>query len=359
MKVFGLMVLAFSMLTQVSFAQESMYKISYQDRGPVITHKTCRLVIHPEDQGRVDFEKNLITFLTLKGYRPYLSKKEPFETGLFRDENTQYGDLVMNVKTNYLNHRENKFTLEGELGYIGQEILSKRMIHPIPISEVKPITSKKTKISYFLYSSPLTYKMMDRKIERALMQIFNEIPDCISTGSGHHYESEKYSENIVLHEFRTCQTLYGQELYRIAILKNNALLGTASFLGYGTIFGGLISGGGLLPVGLGLLAVNYSFKIPANIKRNKIKQSMQLISNLESCYLGSLEGKTCRDEDLLKKLNASSQSRIKKYLEHTTADALVLSLADYMGTQKICSEDAKKIHKVTLKRMLKEVGKTL
>lgn len=351
--------LVLSSLSQSGFSQERPYAISYQDRGPVISHATCRLVLHPEDYGRVEEEKAITNFLTLKGYRPFFSKREPFEKGLFKDDNTAYGDLVLTLKSNYLNRNQTKFTLEGELGYIGSDFYSSRSITPLPIKEVSPISSRKAKYSGFLDSSPLTYKIVEKRITKALVQVASQLPDCIHLDSGHHYELEKYNENIVIHEFRTCHTLYTQEISRIEIKKANPLLGTASFLGYGSVLGGLISGGALLPVGVGLLGVSYGVKIPANIRKKKVEQGRELIRNLHNCYVHIQEGKSCSEKDLLKGLNTTSQKRVKKYLEHVSPEELTQKVADYLGTEKSCSEDSKRIHKVTLKKLLKEVRKTL
>lgn len=354
-------IVAFTLLaiSQASFSQDEDYSVSYYDNGAVIYHNTCRLALHSEFgewTAQIARDNEFIDFLALKGYRAYEPSKDGWhEEDLKKAHNTLGGDLVLSISSVY-NSKRNKLKVSGDVGLLSHD---KKNI--LEMREFSPQLSKERRNINFWDYTPFQSLSMKR-FKKSAYEMYEKLPRCVTKDSGHSYEKEKYNTSIPATEMQICVEVYTNAINLLEAKRRSNGMQLSSIFGYGSVATGLIASGTgvvLFPVGGTLLGIHYGIAIPRNIKIKRMKEARRLIGNIANCFVKMESGEECKREDLLNKLNKNSKRKVEKYLEFAEPSELTQSVSNYLGSTRACSETAKTIHKISVKKILKDVGNTL
>lgn len=353
-------------LLNTAFTQELPYTVSYQENGSVINHATCRLAVI---NNNLDYEKRdylnqeFINLLSLKGYRIYQKVSDNYKMLNIKYRKSDDNTLALNDFVLKMNTHSNgkKHFHEGELALVttGLDIVS--------LNEFSKYTSGSFRMSpnrvHIAVSGDLRYEGSPMTIDstkgrKALFEVYNALPNCISSDSGHHYEKGKYNEEIVKGEIGSCIGLYQQDIRRLSKSGTSLGLMFSNFAGYGLTAAGLTIAPLALPVGGGVLGYNFFKKIDRKVQKKHLQESIRFMSGVEACYASFKTKKRCSELSEYVS-NKNNKKRIKKYLELMSSEELTQKIADYLGSTRACSLNAKKIKKLNLKHMLKDVEKTI
>lgn len=364
--------LLLSLFIGTAFAQETSYKVSYQDQGAVISHATCNLNIYSKGFDSKYLSSDMQSFLATKGYRPI---ERRWDLAAFSDLNGQpiEGDLALEMNTF---HDGKNVHNEGALGYIVKDSSNQYYSEIIPDfkafkSEVfKMRESRGTPLFTFgqqqVQRRGYPFTTTTKKGRKSLLEVYDSLPDCVTLDSGHHYEMERYNGNIVLSEMNACLSLYKREKRRIQIYKNSSWPLISGYATYATLLtGSFFTNPILLTAGGGLL----SYKLIKGLRNSSLEKNLsdseRFISNIKSCYIKNLEGQKCGNaksysvDSLSIGLKDKTRGRIGNYLESMSSEELTVKVADYIASERPCSMTVKKVRKTVVHKILNNVEKTL
>lgn len=348
------------------FSQELPYSINYQDRGPVLNHATCRLIIY--NYGYSDnkyLNSELTEFLSLKGYNVIEKTGVYYQDRLAKSDEMKLGDLTLTMST-LSDKRKHHHT--GTLGYID----SLETKTPALVKEFLPFESKTFNMSpkrgrtsvgngqYFVSGQPFT--ISSKKGRKALFDLYEKIPDCMTTGSGHSYEKEIYNQDIALNEINSCIRLYQEEKRQLIRYSNG---NTRQIVGWAGFTGIFVAGAyPILWPAVGGLVVYHGIKgVTTKSLERQVRDGITFLDEIKSCYLKIQNGEECKPENYYDTfgyaLSKKGKKNIDKYLEYVTPEKLTQKVADYLGSTRACSLKASKVRKVTLKKILKKTESTL
>lgn len=348
------------------FASELPYSVSYLDRGPVIKHATCKLNIY-HTRGRTVLNSDFTDLLSLKGYRTNsVSTYYSYRT----KQNDDFSDGELSLRIETLNTGKKHHNI-ATLGMTS----GKNIQDSVPLKEFNQFASKTFNMSptkeYHLFDRIFSgngqmqstgkepFTIDTKKGRKSMYEIYDALPDCISLDSGHSYYEEKYNGDIVVSEMNACLNLYNKGKREVQRYKNSAWPMVTGYSTYATLLtGSFFTNPVLLAAGGGLVGFHFIKGARNSSLVKQLNDSYYFINEAKDCYIKIQEGQSC-DPYLSGHYSKKTDKKIEKYAGLMNAEELTLKIADYLATERTCSLTSKKVRKTTLKKILKDVEKTL
>lgn len=348
-----------------TFSNELPYEVHYQDRGPVIKHATCQLLVKKSSRNYYEkyLDDELVTVLSNKGYQAYDDQTKLKVNNELKTPTL--GDLVLNIETLHKKRTHIQIASFGYISYVDSQ--NRDSIEINKIDEIPSYQSSKFKMNpkrgEYVEYEVLTlvkgepFSIGTRKGKNSLIELYQKLPDCIAQDSAHHYERNKYNETFIYYEISVCRKRY---LDRISQIESNYFSFNSSYLA-------------------------------------RLKDSVQFIDNISKCYQLIEEGKMCDfipdfetrleglspafksqingiknligEEDavsilgdynlMTQALRTSAVKKITALLEIMTKEELTIKVADYLGTSRICSLDEGNTRAIYIDALLKKFRSSL